>query len=53
MWMLLGTALIVAAVLIRFWIIKKDTGPVSKNPTYVCPECGDKNCNCYLEKEKQ
>jgi hypothetical protein len=53
MWILVVTMIIVAAAAIWLWKIKKESKLKSKNPTYVCPECGDKNCNCYLEKEEQ
>lgn len=45
--------LIVAAiVIIGFWFIKTEKKPIkkNKNPVYVCPECGDYHCNCFLEK---
>jgi len=50
MWILLVTAIIVVAVLVWFWIIRTRKEPESDVPTYECPECGEKHCNCYLQE---
>ena len=44
---------IIAAVLIWFWIVKNGNKSEHKKPVYVCPECGDHHCNCYLEEKDQ
>lgn len=49
MWILIVTLVIVAAALIWFWVIRARSAPESEIPVYVCPECGEKHCNCYLE----
>ena len=51
MWILILTLFIVAAVLIWLRVTKKRHEPETDIPVYVCPECGDKHCNCYLEEE--
>jgi hypothetical protein len=42
---------IIAAVLIWFWIRKIRSKSENENPVYLCPECGDHHCNCYLEEK--
>jgi hypothetical protein len=51
MWIVLLTLIVVAAAFIWLRIIKRSNEPEKDLPTYVCPECGDKHCNCYLEEE--
>jgi len=51
MWVIILTLIIVAAALIWLWVIKTRSAPESEIPVYVCPECGDHHCNCYLEDE--
>jgi len=51
MWIALLTLIVVAAALIWLMMQKKRNEPETDLPSYVCPECGDKNCNCYLEEE--
>jgi len=51
MWVIILTLVIVAAALIWLWVIKTRSAPESEIPVYVCPECGDHHCNCYLEDE--
>ena len=51
MWFILITLVIILAALGWLWITKADSEPNSDIPVYICPECGDKHCNCYLEKD--
>ncbi|MBW2142933.1 MAG: hypothetical protein JRG75_00855 [Deltaproteobacteria bacterium] len=51
MWILIVTLIIVAAVLIWFWVIKTKSAPESEIPVYVCPEGGDHHGSCYLEEK--
>lgn len=45
--------LIIVAALIWLWLKKTGKKSGNENPVYVCPECGDHHCNCYLqEKDK-
>ena len=43
--------LTLAAILGLFWLMKKKKKPEEEIPSYVCPECGARHCNCYLEKK--
>ena len=43
--------LIIVGVLIWFWLRKKENKPKEETPIYVCPECGEHHCNCYLEEK--
>ncbi len=45
--------LILAILLVLFWLIKKEKTKEDKIPSYVCPECGEHHCNCYLEKMEE
>ena len=45
--------LIIVAVLICFWLMKTGKKSKNENPVYVCPECGDHHCNCYLEEKNK
>lgn len=31
-------------------VLSKSKAPEEKSPLYVCEECGEKNCNCYQQK---
>ncbi len=46
--------ILAAAVSLWFWFSKRGTksDKKQKKPVYVCPECGDLHCNCYLEKDE-
>jgi hypothetical protein len=50
MWVIVVMIIFVVA-LIWFWIIKTKNASDSEIPVYVCPECGDSHCNCYLEDD--
>ncbi len=40
---------VIAAALIWFRLRKTGNKSENEDPVYVCPECGDHHCNCYLE----
>ena len=42
---------IIAAALTWFWFMKTGKKFKNENPVYVCPECGDLHCTCYLEEK--
>ena len=42
---------IIAATSIWFWLRKTGNKTENENPVYVCPECGDHHCNCFLEEK--
>jgi len=43
--------LVIAGVLIWLWLMKTGKKSENENPVYVCPECGDLHCSCYLEEK--
>jgi hypothetical protein len=45
--------LIIIAALIWFWLSKTEKKSENETPVYVCPECGDHHCNCYLEEKDE
>jgi preprotein translocase subunit YajC len=46
------TILSAFAVFIIFWfVLSRRKQQEDKPVTYVCMECGEKNCNCYREDE--
>ena len=36
-----------------FWLMKTGNKSENENLVYVCPECGDHHCNCYLEEKEK
>lgn len=46
--------IITGAVICWVWFSRRGTKmkEKQKNPVYVCPECGNLHCNCYLEKDE-
>ena len=51
MWQFVLILVIVIAALIGFRFAKVGRKPEKEIPTYVCPDCGERHCNCYLEKK--
>jgi hypothetical protein len=46
------TILAAFAVFLVLWIVLSRRKEREEKPvTYVCMECGEKDCNCYREKE--
>ena len=43
--------LIVIATLLWFWLPRAERKSKNEAPVYVCPECGEHHCNCYLEEK--
>ena len=42
---------VVAVVLVYILVRQRQKRLKEKVPLYVCPECGEHNCNCYLKEE--
>ena len=41
---------IIAAMLIRLWLMKTGNRSENESPVYGCPECGDHHCTVILKK---
>ncbi len=50
MWIVMLGVLVIGAVL-AFLLFSKRPAPEEEAPAYVCKECGESHCNCYLEEE--
>ncbi len=50
-----GTVFVVLAAfavfLVLWFVLSRRKDREDKPVTYVCMECGEKNCNCYREEE--
>lgn len=42
---------IAAVVLVIILVNRKRKKPEDDIPLYVCPECGEHHCNCYLKED--
>jgi|GEM_PF-2007330 hypothetical protein len=49
MWLVLLLVAVIAVILV--FVLTRQRRPKEEIPLYVCPECGNHHCNCYL-KEK-
>jgi len=50
MWIIVFLLIIIAVAAILFRAIYSGGEPQDKTNMYVCTECGEKHCNCYLDE---
>ncbi len=50
--LLLITLLVIIGIIV-FIYTKKIIAQKNKQPTYVCPQCDEKDCVCYLEGDSE
>lgn len=49
--LVIGGGLAVLAILLFILSRHRPAEETDHYPTFVCPECGENHCNCYLEDE--
>jgi hypothetical protein len=49
--LVIGGGLAVLAILMFVLSRRRTADEADHHPTFVCPECGETHCDCYLEDE--